>query len=128
MIPITFLKIHVCENRMVYIKQHRNIFSLSEIHFKVYRYFDGTKKYFKLHLRPDIWANARAICKAEGGNLAVIRNKAEEAFLISMFREPGNRLNDVPYPDHAMIGIHDFFREGHFETVLGWRMKKKNLR
>lgn len=77
------------------------------------------EKCYKLHLNPKLWSEARAICKAEGGNLAIINNKTEEDFLVKMFTNPQDRVNHVQHRDYALLGFHDIFHESNFVTVEG---------
>lgn len=70
-------------------------------------------------MNPRVWPEARAMCKAEGGNLAIINSKAEEDYLVKMLAVPEDRVTYVTYLDFALIGFHDLFRSGKFITVEG---------
>ena len=84
-----------------------------------YKYSIQMDKCYKLHLNPKVWSDARTICKAEGGNLAIINNKTEEDFLVAMFTKPQDKVNHVIHKDYALLGFHDIFQESHFMTVEG---------
>lgn len=68
-----------------------------------------------MHLRN--WAEARAVCHAEGGRLAVIESRVQELFLANMFNEATN-LWPVS-PTYAFLGLHDYYKIGRYFTVNG---------
>lgn len=84
-----------------------------------YKYAQDIDKYYKIHMNPRIWADARIICLIEGGHLAIIRNKAEEKHLEKIFNDPINKVHYTQHKDYALLGFHDLYRESHFTTVLG---------
>ena len=68
-----------------------------------------------MHRRP--WNVARAICHAEGGQLAIIRSQHEENVLVRMFNDP-----DKLWPGSstfAYLGFHDYYRFRTFYTING---------
>ncbi|CAG5106884.1 Similar to Hemolymph lipopolysaccharide-binding protein (Periplaneta americana) [Cotesia congregata] len=82
-----------------------------------YQYFQGIGTY-KLHTRGATFFRARQICKEEGGHLAIINSLAEEKVLLDLFKRPEKFVN-VMSNERALLGIHDIFAEGEWETIFG---------
>ncbi|XP_012152159.1 hemolymph lipopolysaccharide-binding protein-like [Megachile rotundata] len=72
----------------------------------------------KLHTEPRTWNEARKICMAEGGHLAIINSAAEERTLMDIFNQVGP-IKDSSINDEALLGIHDQFVEGEWITLFG---------
>nr|XP_031828216.1 hemolymph lipopolysaccharide-binding protein-like [Nomia melanderi] len=77
----------------------------------------------KLHTRSVTWNAARIICKEEGGHLAIINSKAEARVLSEIFHKAGP-VKGAPNNDEAFIGIHDYYSEGDWVTVLDESLAK----
>ncbi|XP_008203348.1 hemolymph lipopolysaccharide-binding protein-like [Nasonia vitripennis] len=73
----------------------------------------------KLHKQATTWNKARKICNEEGGHLAIINSKAEEAVLIKMLVEARNSISGTSNTNEAFVGVHDLYEEGDWVTLDG---------
>lgn len=64
--------------------------------------------YYSVHTDPTTWLNASNVCTSEGTHLLII-NSQDEANAVK-------RLLD-PNVETYIIGFHDLFGEGQFQTV-----------
>ncbi|XP_076278651.1 C-type lectin mosGCTL-1-like isoform X3 [Lasioglossum baleicum] len=66
---------------------------------------------YKIHTRKTTWYNARKICLAEGGQLAVMDSQQKHDLFLQWKRERNNV--------GLWLGFHDLFEEGTWVTVTG---------
>ncbi|XP_044727977.1 macrophage mannose receptor 1-like [Chrysoperla carnea] len=87
-----------------------------------YGYTQYDYSYYKYHRDPQVWDDARKICVAEGGSLAIINSEDEATTLrLLMFPYPPTDLFDVSddFKNKVLIGFHDYFEENEFVAVNG---------
>lgn len=84
-----------------------------------YKYNPGSRKKYRLSIDLLPWGTAQVICFAEGGNLAIIRNKQEMEFLVDMLNNPANFIKYAQIKNMASVGFHDFFIDNEFISVKG---------
>lgn len=71
----------------------------------------------KFHSRSVAWNVARKICREEGGHLAIINSQDEARVLTDLFNRAG-KIKNAAFLNEGFIGIHDYFAEGDWVTVL----------
>lgn len=87
--------------------------------FSDYKPFSPSKKRYKVHIDIKPWGLAQAVCVAEGGRLAIIRNREEGNFVLDLMNLPKNQLNYGNLRKNAFVGYHDYYIDGRFLTVTG---------
>ncbi|XP_032664279.1 hemolymph lipopolysaccharide-binding protein-like [Odontomachus brunneus] len=86
-------------------------------------YFTPNVGAHKLHTRAVTWNEARKVCNEEGGHLAIINSVHEASVLLDIFNRSGP-IKGAVYPNEALLGIHDLYKEGEWVTVLGDSLAK----
>ncbi|XP_070152739.1 hemolymph lipopolysaccharide-binding protein-like isoform X2 [Polyergus mexicanus] len=87
-----------------------------------YHYMVGIGAH-KIHTRAATWNDARKLCNDEGGHLAIVNSIAEEHVLMEIFNRSGP-IKGAAYPDEALLGIHDLYKEGEWVTLQGDSLAK----
>nr|CAD7432915.1 unnamed protein product [Timema monikensis] len=82
-----------------------------------YELFPGVG-YYKLHMSPLNWDQARKACISEGAHLVVINSEAESLVLQQIYSQY-LQVKGAENQDYAYIGFHDRYTEGQYVTVLG---------
>lgn len=90
-----------------------------------YFLYPETESYYKFHTDIQTWAQARSICEAEGGYLAIINSEEEASLLVHLMRQYPIAILDPAITEktyYVYIGFHDLFREGEWVTIDGMTM------
>lgn len=70
---------------------------------------------YKIHAVKRDWHDAFRVCRAEGGNLAIV-NSHEEARHLSRMIKKALKIDSLNY---VYIGFNDLIRRGFYMTVEG---------
>ncbi|GLH06277.1 Hemolymph lipopolysaccharide-binding protein [Gryllus bimaculatus] len=74
--------------------------------------------WYRLHLTPLTWEEARQACVAEGAHLAVLNSQEEADALKGIFARAPAQIPGATYHHVAIIGFSDLV-EGKFYTIFG---------
>ncbi|GLH13392.1 C-type lectin 37Db [Gryllus bimaculatus] len=69
--------------------------------------------YYRIHKELHTWAEAKAICEAEGGHLLIINSEAEDKAIQQLLKQEQN------IPRFMFIGFNDMNKEGSYITIFG---------
>lgn len=90
------------------------------LQFTDYRLYNVTGNCYKLHKDKGNWFEARASCKAEGGQLAIINSQAEAEVVIDIFKNnPNDRIPGDIWLDVAFVGLRSLDRGQSWITIDG---------
>ncbi|KAK7790052.1 hypothetical protein R5R35_007428 [Gryllus longicercus] len=69
--------------------------------------------YYRIHKELHTWAEAKAICEAEGGHLLIINSEAEDKAILQLLKRTPNLSTWL------FIGFDDKEKEGFYVTIFG---------
>nr|CAD7403770.1 unnamed protein product [Timema poppensis] len=75
--------------------------------------------YYKFHVTPLSWEEARLTCYREGAHLAILNSETENGVLKRLFAKFPSFETESPLNTQAYLGVNDILVEGHFVTVFG---------
>ncbi|KAK7871671.1 hypothetical protein R5R35_009038 [Gryllus longicercus] len=79
--------------------------------------------WYRLHLTPLTWEEARLACEAEGAHLAVLNSQEEAAALKGIFARAPATIPQAAWANFAYIGFSDA-TEGHYITIFGQTLEE----
>nr|CAD7567538.1 unnamed protein product [Timema californicum] len=74
--------------------------------------------YYKFHVTPLSWEEARLTCHREGAHLAIVNSETENGVLKRLFAKFPSFETEGPLNTQAYLGVNDILVEGHFVTVF----------
>ncbi|CAG2055521.1 unnamed protein product [Timema podura] len=74
--------------------------------------------YYKFHTTLKPWDEAKKTCSKEGGHLVILNSERELEVVHGIFRRYP-KVKDGWENDFALVGFHDMYKEGQYQTVLG---------
>ncbi|KAJ8722616.1 hypothetical protein PYW07_003796 [Mythimna separata] len=80
---------------------------------KDYHYFEAFDSFYKIHLIPKSWSDAKQVCTLEGATFFYPENTDEANAVLSLWKKT------TPSIKWLWLGISDILVEGVFETVDG---------
>ena len=92
-------------------------FLISDLPNPLYEYVKGLG-YYKLHVDPKTWIEAKTVCEKEGAHLAII-NSEEEAKLLTALRNRLPNLFGDWRDDVLYVGVNEIV--GTWVTIFGKR-------
>ncbi|XP_044743739.1 hemolymph lipopolysaccharide-binding protein-like [Chrysoperla carnea] len=82
--------------------------------------------YYDFHTDPELWDDARKICDAEGGYLAILNSELEASILAAVFNtHPSSSLAGyILDKDVAFVGFTDYYKVSEYVTIHGQNIEK----
>ncbi|XP_044736403.1 hemolymph lipopolysaccharide-binding protein-like [Chrysoperla carnea] len=86
--------------------------------------------FYKFHVDPQIWNDARNICNSEGGYLVILNSYEESQYITALLNGlyPESSIQDQGVDKTiAYIGFHDLFKTGEYVTIDGLNIERSGF-